>query len=142
MVAVCKAFGIVKTGSGSTHIRNRIDALGIDRSHFTGNKQFGSKNGSFGKIPLEQIMVQYSTYSLHWLKQRIIKENIILYVCICGLKGLWMDKKLSLQLDHINGDRTDNRKENLRFLCPNCHSQTSNFGSRNKKYGDNNVAVA
>lgn len=45
----------------------------------------------------------------------------------------WNNKALSLQLDHINGVNTDNRVENLRWLCPNCHSQTDTYGSKNKK---------
>lgn len=55
------------------------------------------------------------------------------YVCeCCGNDGEWLGKKISLQLDHINGINNDNRIENLRFLCPNCHSQTDTFGGKNK----------
>ena len=49
---------------------------------------------------------------------------------MCGLSE-WINGKLVLELDHINGDHTDNRIENLRFLCPNCHSQTETFRSKN-----------
>ena len=48
----------------------------------------------------------------------------------CGLSS-WNNKHLVLELEHVNGNRRDNRKENLRILCPNCHSQTETF--RNKK---------
>ena len=60
-------------------------------------------------------------------------ESIKKYECeICGTSK-WMDKTLTLQLDHINGDNIDNRIENLRIICPNCHSQTETFsiGLRN-----------
>ena len=54
-----------------------------------------------------------------------------LHKCVeCGLKDSWQNKPINLELDHINGIRSDNRLENLRFLCPNCHSQTKNFKGR------------
>lgn len=52
----------------------------------------------------------------------------------CGLPPSWNDKPLVLQIDHINGLKEDDRLENLRYLCPNCHSQTDTFGSKNKKW--------
>lgn len=52
----------------------------------------------------------------------------------CGIGTVHDGRPLVLQLDHINGDSTDNRLENLRILCPNCHSQTDTFSGRNKKY--------
>ena len=56
------------------------------------------------------------------------------YKCaICGNNGIWNNQKLVLQLDHKNGDNTDNRLSNLRLLCPNCHSQTDTFSGRNIK---------
>lgn len=56
------------------------------------------------------------------------------YKCACcGNTGEWNGRPLVLQLDHINGDNCDNRLENLRFLCPNCHSQTDTFAGRNCK---------
>ena len=50
----------------------------------------------------------------------------------CGIKGSWNNKPLVLQLDHIDGDSDNNFPSNLRLLCPNCHSQTENFGSKGK----------
>jgi hypothetical protein len=67
------------------------------------------------------------------IKARLIAEGLKRYECeTCGISE-WRDEVLSLSLHHINGDRHDNRLENLALLCPNCHSQTPNFGSRNKR---------
>ena len=83
---------------------------------------------------LKAILVENSNYGSYHLKQKLLSKNILENKCYtCNNKGEWCGKKLSLQLDHINGTNNDNRLENLRLLCPNCHSQTETFsGKRNK----------
>ena len=62
-----------------------------------------------------------------------VKEKILEEKCsICNINNIWNNKKLVLQLDHINGNNKDNRLENLRMLCPNGHSQRETFAGRNK----------
>jgi len=68
------------------------------------------------------------------LKELIIKHALKEYKCetkSCGLVGLWNGKLLSLHLDHVDGNNKNNSLENLRFLCPNCHSQTDTYKGRN-----------
>ena len=73
------------------------------------------------------------------MKTQLIKHNIIDYKCSeCGNTGFWNNKPLSLDLDHINGINTDDRLENLRFLCPNCHRQTETFAGKNVGKGTYN----
>lgn len=83
---------------------------------------------------LEDILVENSNYGSHHLKQKLLSKNILENKCYsCNNKGEWCGKKLSLQLDHINGINNDNRLENLRLLCPNCHSQTETFSGKRHK---------
>jgi len=68
--------------------------------------------------------------SLKEKKNRVLDEQN--HMCLkCGQGELWNGEPLVLQLDHIDGDNSNNARENLRCLCPNCHTQTSTFCSRN-----------
>jgi 5-methylcytosine-specific restriction endonuclease McrA len=67
------------------------------------------------------------------LKARLIRARLLQNRCqACGLDS-WLGQPLNMHLDHINGVKNDNRLENLRMLCPNCHSQTPTYGGRNAK---------
>lgn len=86
------------------------------------------------RIPDELVFCENSTYCRQSLKNRIIKENLLIYQCqSCGLNSEWNGKILSLQLSHKNGVYNDNRLENLEFLCPNCHSQTDDFAGKSTR---------
>ncbi len=79
-------------------------------------------------------MFQVETKFSSQMKSRIIKKNLLPYKCEgCNNNGVWNGKELTLHLDHKNGNRTDNRLENFRFLCPNCHTQTETYAGRNIK---------
>lgn len=124
-----RALGLTTNGGSSTDVlKERIRALECSTEHFHG------KNGdSTKKYNLDEILVKDSTYkNISRLKERLLRENLLEYKCsICGISE-WQGKSISLQLDHINGVNNDHRLENLRLLCPNCHSQTETYAGRNK----------
>jgi len=85
------------------------------------------------KYSLKQILngevPHFQTYKL---RKRILKEQLLEYKCaICGISE-WRDKPVPLELDHVDGNSRNHRLHNLRLLCPNCHSQTDTFRSKNR----------
>lgn len=98
---------------------------------------FNDTKSSAGKKIIDyqnEIFIENSPYGRSTVKRVLIREKILEYKCNeCENTGMWNGKPLTLQLEHKNGFPNDNRLENLEFLCPNCHSQTSTFAARNKK---------
>ena len=125
-----RALGLTTRGGSSLDIlKRRIAELNCSTEHF--GKYINQKN-PYIRYELDEILVENSSYAnISSLKKRLVNENRLEYKCaICGLTN-WLGKEISLQLDHINGINNDHRIENLRFLCPNCHSQTDTYAGKN-----------
>jgi len=94
----------------------------------------GNKNAP-AKIVLNKILAgEHPSFQTYKLKNRLLKEGLIIDKClICGIDS-WNEKKINLELDHIDGNRLNHQLINLRMLCPNCHSQTDTYRSKNRKH--------
>lgn len=125
---------------GYSQVKRRMTDLNLSGKDFKGKSTIAEINEQ-NKVNPEKLFCKNSKHSRNILRKHIITNNLIPYECaICGTKE-WQGKTLSLELDHINGENNDNRLENLRFLCPNCHSQTTTYGSRNQKLTESKYEI-
>lgn len=111
-------------GGNYMQVRRRITELAVDTSHFLGKGwNVGRKFNPRPMVPLDEVLVANRWTGSHALKLRLFKAGLKQPCCeLCGWCERAPDGRIPVELDHMNGDKTDNRLENLRILCPNCHS--------------------
>jgi Zn finger protein HypA/HybF involved in hydrogenase expression len=134
VASVCRILNIRPVGGNYRTLHSKFKKWNIDSSHFTGQGwNVGLKFKPSVKRPLSEILVEDSDYgSISKLRGRLIKEGVKEHRCESCKLTEWLGQPIPLELDHINGINTDNRIENLKVLCPNCHAQTPNYRGRNK----------
>lgn len=120
IAGVLRDLGLIPAGGNYESVKNRIRQLKLDTSHFTGKAWLpkGTEIKTFDNLKHPGT-----------IKKRLIKERG--HKCeSCG-NSEWMQHPIALELDHIYGDRTDNSRESLRLLCPNCHALTPTYRGKN-----------
>lgn len=136
LIGVIRDLGLkYVSGNLYSHLRKRIAEYGIDTSHMVSGRSWAKGRPSSNKQSATEVLRRKSslrredTYKL----RRALLEAGVKHECSrCPVGSEWMGEPLVLQIDHIDGDRSNHERENLRFLCPNCHSQTPTYGNKKK----------
>jgi hypothetical protein len=129
LYAVLRELGYDGSLSNYRVLKKRLSEESIDYTHILNYKP---PVPMMIKRELSEMLIENSTANRTHLKKRLIGEGLLRNECyVCKQPPEWNGSPLCLQLDHINGVGDDNRIENLRIICPNCHSQSETFGGRN-----------
>lgn len=116
------------SGGSQKNITNRIKLFEIDMSHFTGQHSQKGKKKKRKSFSEFLVLRTNNRRQQAYLLRRALIECGVLYKCSeCNLDPSWNGKELRLHVDHKDRNWMDDRIENLRFLCPNCHSQTKGY---------------
>lgn len=134
---VLRKAGRKQGGGAQATLKKKIEEFGIDISHFTGMHWQASPNQekqNREKYTLDEIFVKNSPITQKVLRGYVERHQVLKYQCVnCGCNGKWQGGQIALEIDHIDGDNTNNELSNLRYLCPNCHALTDTYRGRNIK---------
>ncbi|MEU0403951.1 HNH endonuclease signature motif containing protein [Streptomyces sp. NPDC006197] len=134
---VLRVLGVELVGGQHTHISRRIKAYGIDTTHFTPSTRTERMRHNQRRRTPEEVLVLDTTphprrIRSSRLKRALLETGVKEECALCDVGSTWLGRPLPLEVDHIDGGWRNNRPENLRFLCPNCHSATDTYRGRGK----------
>ncbi|MFD5251384.1 HNH endonuclease [Streptomyces bobili] len=139
LAGVLATLGRSDTGAARALVKRGIEVHGLSTAHFTGQGHFRGTRSPNRKSSAEILvpLAPGSPRTKTLLLRRALDDLDVPHVCDeCGVGDTWQGRRLVLEIDHVNGDRLDNRQVNLRYLCPSCHSQTSTFSNRSRSPSD------
>jgi 5-methylcytosine-specific restriction endonuclease McrA len=113
-------------------LKKAIQHYRMDISHFSGQAWNRGKTLP-PRRPVEDYLANAAPIRSFKLHKRLLRERLLEHRCSNCNNTTWLDRPIPLELDHISGDRGDNRLENLRLLCPNCHALTPTYRRKNKR---------
>jgi hypothetical protein len=134
---VLRRLGLEPVGGHHTNISRRIKAYGLDTAHFTPvvrteRPGYNQRRRTADEILVEDTSPHARRVASSRLKRAMRDCGSEEQCALCGIEALWLGEPLPLEVDHIDGDWRNNRIENLRLLCPNCHSTTDSYRGRGK----------
>ena len=131
IAGVLRLLDLRPIGGNYKTIHRYVKELNLDTSHFTGQGwNVGLKFQPKRSIGDDEVFIENSNYRCSWrLRERYKKATGISYCEYCGLSE-WQHLPIPLEIHHVNGNNIDNRIDNLRLLCPNCHALTNNYRGR------------
>lgn len=133
--SVLRFLNLKQAGGTQSHIAKQIKLFNIDVSHFTG-QSWARGSESSNKKHYSEILITLPEGSLrkkhHQLKRAMIEFGIKYECSLCDIIDMWNGSKITLEVDHIDGNWLNNLISNLRFVCPNCHSQQTNTNRPHK----------
>ncbi|MFE2354608.1 HNH endonuclease [Streptomyces parvulus] len=137
LAEVLRRLGRPGNGSQRGQLRRWLAEHGISTSHFLGQAHRRGKPATTAKHP-DEVLVKHSSArrnSTKRLRRALLLVGVTEECARCGVGPEWLGRPMTLEIDHINGDWSDDRQENLRLLCPNCHSITSTWcrGGRSRQ---------
>lgn len=135
-IETCKNCGSMAAAAAKLDLHfNSFKKRAMQLGCYKANQSGKGLSKATPKIPLGQIITEgkYPHYQSYKLKKRLFNEGIKEPICeICKISQ-WLNRPISLELHHIDGNRHNHTLDNLKLLCPNCHSQTDTFRAKNKK---------
>ena len=134
---VLRKAGRKQGGGAQATLKKKIEEFDIDISHFTGQGWNGHSNTTVEvnreKYSIEEIFIKNSPVTQKVMRGYVERHKLLDYKCQnCGCDGNWQGGIISLEIDHIDGDNSNNELFNLRYLCPNCHALTETYRGKNK----------
>lgn len=125
---IIRKLGLKEAGGTHHHISKKLKQFGVDTSHFLGQGTNCGQNhkGGPNKKSWEEILIlrESGRRQKSFILRRALIESGREYKCeMCGIGETWNEQELRLEIDHKNNNWLDDTKENIRFCCPNCHSQ-------------------
>ncbi|MFO1310473.1 MAG: hypothetical protein U1F41_00245 [Burkholderiales bacterium] len=132
LIGVLRTLGLRPAGGNYEQVRRAIRENCVSTSHWTGKGHLkGKRNPHVPKAPLAEMLVKGQLRNTTNLRERLIAERVFEARCSACKQVEWMGHGIPLELDHIDGDRSNNLLANLRLLCPNCHALTPTYRGRN-----------